>query len=44
MLRTREIGIELAGSCLEIRSSGGGGWGPPEKAIGKRAAATASRA
>ena len=31
-LRTKEVGIELhPGDCLEIRSSGGGGWGPPEK-------------
>ncbi len=31
-LRTKEVGIELLpGDCLEIRSSGGGGWGPPEK-------------
>ncbi|MCW5703658.1 MAG: hydantoinase B/oxoprolinase family protein [Bradyrhizobium sp.] len=31
-LRTKEVGIELRpGDCLEIRSSGGGGWGPPEK-------------
>ena len=28
----KEVGIELRpGDCLEIRSSGGGGWGPPEK-------------
>jgi N-methylhydantoinase B len=32
VLRTKEVGIELhPGDCLEIRSSGGGGWGPPEK-------------
>ncbi len=32
VLRTKEIGIELRpGDCLEIRSSGGGGWGPPAK-------------
>jgi N-methylhydantoinase B len=31
-LRTKEVGIELRpGDCLEIRSSGGGGWGPPAK-------------
>jgi N-methylhydantoinase B len=31
-LRTKEVGIELhPGDCLEIRSSGGGGWGPPDK-------------
>jgi N-methylhydantoinase B len=31
-LRTKEVGIELLpDDCLEIRSSGGGGWGPPEK-------------
>lgn len=30
VLRTKEIGIEiLPGDCLEIRSSGGGGWGSP---------------
>jgi N-methylhydantoinase B len=29
-LRTKETGIEiLPGDCLEVRSSGGGGWGPP---------------
>jgi N-methylhydantoinase B len=28
-LRTKEVGIEiLPGDCLQIRSSGGGGWGP----------------
>ncbi|WP_206597571.1 extracellular solute-binding protein, partial [Pantoea dispersa] len=32
VLKTKEGGIELRpGDCLEIRSSGGGGWGPPEK-------------
>jgi N-methylhydantoinase B len=32
VLRTKEVGIELLPSdCLEIRSSGGGGWGLPEK-------------
>jgi N-methylhydantoinase B len=32
VLRTKEVGIELRpGDCLEMRSSGGGGWGPPEK-------------
>src|SRR5437764_5853977 len=32
VLRTKEVGIELCpGDCLEIRSSGGGGWGPPSK-------------
>jgi N-methylhydantoinase B len=31
-LRTKEVGIELRpGDCLEIRSSGGGGWGPPAR-------------
>jgi N-methylhydantoinase B len=31
-LRTKETGIEIyPGDCLEIRSSGGGGWGPPDK-------------
>ena len=30
ILRTKEVGIELLpGDCLEIRSSGGGGWGAP---------------
>jgi N-methylhydantoinase B len=30
VLRTKETGIEiLPGDCLEVRSSGGGGWGPP---------------
>jgi N-methylhydantoinase B len=29
-LRTKEVGIELRpGDCLEIRASGGGGYGPP---------------
>src|SRR3954454_23439855 len=32
VVRTKEAGIELhPGDCLEIRSSGGGGWGPPSK-------------
>jgi N-methylhydantoinase B len=32
VLRTKETGIELRpGDCLEIRSSGGGGWGPPAR-------------
>ena len=32
VLRTKEVGIELhPGDCLEIRSSGGGCWGPPAK-------------
>lgn len=32
VLRTKEVGIEvLPGDCFEVRSSGGGGWGPPEK-------------
>ena len=32
VLRTKEIGIEIQpGDCLEIRSAGGGGWGPPAK-------------
>jgi N-methylhydantoinase B len=32
VLRTKEVGIEIRpGDCLEIRSSGGGGWGPPSK-------------
>ena len=32
VLRTKEVGIEIRpGDCLEIRSSGGGGWGPPAK-------------
>jgi N-methylhydantoinase B len=32
MLRTKEVGIEiLPGDCLEIRSSGGGGWGAPAR-------------
>jgi N-methylhydantoinase B len=30
VLRTKEVGIEIRpGDCLEVRSSGGGGWGPP---------------
>jgi N-methylhydantoinase B len=32
VLKTKEVGIELRpGDCLEIRSSGGGGWGLPEQ-------------
>ena len=32
VLKTKEVGIELhPGDCLEICSSGGGGWGPPAK-------------
>ncbi len=31
-LKTKETGIEiLPGDCLEVRSAGGGGYGPPEK-------------
>jgi N-methylhydantoinase B len=31
-LRTKETGIEIMpGDCLEVRSAGGGGFGPPEK-------------
>jgi N-methylhydantoinase B len=31
-LRTKEVGIAIhPGDCLEIRSAGGGGWGPPEQ-------------
>ncbi len=31
-LRTKETGIQiLPGDCLEVRSAGGGGFGPPEK-------------
>jgi N-methylhydantoinase B len=31
-LRTKEVGIQiLPGDCLEIRSSGGGGWGAPAR-------------
>ncbi len=46
VLRTKEVGIELRpGDCLEVRSSGGGGWGPPAEAIGGGAQrATARRA
>src|SRR3982075_473358 len=32
VLRTKEVGIELRpGDCLELRSSGGGGWGTPSQ-------------
>jgi N-methylhydantoinase B len=32
VLQTKVIGVEvLPGDCFEIRSSGGGGWGTPEK-------------
>jgi N-methylhydantoinase B len=31
-LRTKEVGIEIRpGDCLEVRSSGGGGWGQPAR-------------
>src|SRR3954465_2826008 len=34
ILRTKEVGVELLpGDCLEIRSSGGGGWGPPARRL-----------
>ncbi|MFL6815293.1 MAG: hydantoinase B/oxoprolinase family protein, partial [Bradyrhizobium sp.] len=34
ILRTKEVGIEiLPGDCLEVRSSGGGGWGPPARRL-----------
>ena len=40
VLRTKEVGIEIRpGDCLEIRSSGGGGWGLP----GKRSAVARQR-
>ncbi len=33
-LRTKETGIEiLPGDCIEVRSSGGGGWGPLDKRL-----------
>jgi N-methylhydantoinase B len=32
VLKTKEVGIPIQpGDCLEIRSSGGGGWGSPQK-------------
>lgn len=32
VLRTKEVGIEIRpGDCLEVRSAGGGGWGPPDR-------------
>nr|WP_284272952.1 hydantoinase B/oxoprolinase family protein [Bradyrhizobium iriomotense] len=32
VLRTKEVGIQIhPGDCLEVRSAGGGGWGPPER-------------
>jgi N-methylhydantoinase B len=32
LLRTKEVGIEvLPGDCFEIRSAGGGGWGPSDQ-------------
>jgi len=32
VLRTKEVGIEIRpNDCLEVRSSGGGGWGPPAR-------------
>jgi N-methylhydantoinase B len=32
VLRTKEAGIEIRpGDCLEVRSAGGGGYGPPER-------------
>src|ERR1700737_1327294 len=31
-LRTKEVGIEIRpNDCFEVRSSGGGGWGPPAR-------------
>jgi len=34
ILRTKEVGIELLpGDCLEVCSSGGGGWGPPARRL-----------
>ena len=34
VLRTKEVGIEIRpGDCLEVRSSGGGGWGPPAQRL-----------
>jgi N-methylhydantoinase B len=31
-LHTKEVGIEIRpGDCLEVRSAGGGGWGPSDK-------------
>jgi N-methylhydantoinase B len=33
-LRTKEVGIEIRpNDCLEVRSSGGGGWGPPAQRL-----------
>ena len=33
-LRTKEVGIEiLPGDYIEVRSSGGGGWGPPDRRL-----------
>ena len=32
VLRTKETGIEIRpGDVLQVRSGGGGGWGPPER-------------
>jgi N-methylhydantoinase B len=32
VLRTKEVGIEIRpGDCIEVRSSGGGGWGSPDR-------------
>ena len=32
VIRTKEVGIEQhPRDCMEIRYSGGGGWGPPDK-------------
>jgi N-methylhydantoinase B len=32
VLRTKEVGIEIhPGDCIEVRSSGGGGWGSPDR-------------
>lgn len=45
VLRTKEVGIELRpGDCLEIRSSGGGGWGHRRSVRQKRGSAIANRA
>jgi N-methylhydantoinase B len=33
-LRTKEVGIQvLPGDCFEVRSAGGGGWGPPAERL-----------
>ncbi|WP_246791364.1 hydantoinase B/oxoprolinase family protein [Bradyrhizobium commune] len=39
---TKEVGVEVVpGDCFEVRSSGSGGWGPPESVRSRRGETTA---